>query len=48
MEDPLSDAELAFLKNSFEEVFRQIDEWEFQTRIGVSVQEAQRIKEKLK
>jgi hypothetical protein len=44
----LNDSQLTFLKNSFEEVFRQIDEWEFQTRIGISAQEARKIQEKLK
>ena len=43
----IDDSELNFLNNSFEEVFRQIEEWEFQTRIGISIQEAQKIQEKL-
>lgn len=44
----LKDFELEILKNSFLEIFRQIDEWEFQTRIGISIQEANKIKDKLK
>lgn len=44
----LNDVELTFLTNSFEQVFNQIDEWEFQTRIGISTQEARKIQEKLK
>lgn len=44
----LNHVELKVLKNSFEEIFRQIDEWEFQTRIGISIQEARKIQEKLK
>ncbi len=44
----LSDSELIFLKNSFEEVFRQIDEWEFQTRIGISITDARKIQAKLR
>jgi hypothetical protein len=43
----LNDSELTFLKKSFEEVFRQIEEWEFQTRIGISTQEARKIQDKL-
>lgn len=44
----LNDSELIILNNSFEEVFKQIDEWEFQTRIGISTQEARKIQEKLR
>ncbi len=44
----LNDEELIFLQNSFKEIFKQIDEWEFQTRIGISIQEANKIKHKLK
>jgi hypothetical protein len=40
----LNDLELNALKRSFREVFNQIDEWEFQTRIGISRQEANIIK----
>lgn len=43
-----NDSELSILRNSFAEVFRQIDEWEFQTRIGITIPEANKIKEKLK
>ena len=39
--------ELNFLQKSFEEVFRQIEEWEFQTRIGITIEEANAIKNKL-
>ncbi|HLY68704.1 MAG TPA: hypothetical protein VKR53_03175 [Puia sp.] len=41
----LNDFELKILENSFSEVFKQIDLWEFQTRIGVSLDEAKKIKE---
>jgi hypothetical protein len=43
----LDDFELNFLQKSFEEVFRQIEEWEFQTRIGITMQEANMIREKI-
>lgn len=43
----LNDSELNILKKSFEEVFRQIDAWEFETRIGISIQEAIKIKDKI-
>ena len=43
----LSDNEREIIKNSFEEVFKQIEEWEFQTRIGITIQEANEIKKKL-
>jgi hypothetical protein len=43
----LNRQELEIIKNSFEEVFRQIEEWEFQTRIGVTIEEANAIKEKI-
>ncbi|MBS0607617.1 MAG: hypothetical protein JSR57_11760 [Verrucomicrobia bacterium] len=36
----LNDSEQKILLNSFKEVLRQIDEWEFQTRSGVTIQEA--------
>ena len=39
--------ELEILKRSFEEVFKQIEEWEFQTRIGITIQEAKEIENKL-
>jgi hypothetical protein len=39
--------ELLFLKKSFDEVFRQIDDWEFEMRIGISKNQAFIIKEKL-
>ncbi len=44
----LNDSEVNILKRSFEEVFRQIDEWEFQTRIGISIPEAIKIIEKIR
>jgi predicted AAA+ superfamily ATPase len=44
----LNDSELKILEKSFEEVFKQIDEWEFQTRVGISIHEATQIKNKLK
>jgi len=43
----LNDIELNLLKKSFEEVLRQIEEWEFQTRIGVTIQEAKDIMNKI-
>lgn len=43
----LDNFELNFLQKSFEEVFKQIDEWEFQTRVGVTKQEAIIIQEKI-
>jgi hypothetical protein len=43
----LNDYEIEILERSFNEVFKQIEEWEFQTRIGIKIQEAQRIKNKL-
>ncbi|MBS0606235.1 MAG: hypothetical protein JSR57_04730 [Verrucomicrobia bacterium] len=43
----LNDIELNLLKKSFEEVLRQIEEWEFQTRIGVTIQEAKDIMKKI-
>jgi len=43
----LNATESEFLKNIFKEVFKQIDEWEFQTRIGVSKQEINKIKDEL-
>lgn len=43
----LDDFELKFVQKSFEEVFKHLEEWEFQTRIGVTIQEARAIKEKI-
>ena len=43
----LNDCELAILKNSFKEIYKQIEDWEFQTRIGISIQNANNIKDKL-
>jgi len=40
----LSAFEICILKHVFEEVFKQIEDWEFQTRIGISKEEAQKIK----
>jgi len=39
----LNASELKMLIKSFKEVFRQIEEWEFQTRIGITIQEAKSI-----
>ncbi len=44
----LNASELIFLNKSFEELLREIDECEFQTRIGVSMEEIDKIKDKLK
>ena len=43
----LNKSELDILKNSSLEVFKQIDEWEFQTRIGISRNEVIKIIEKI-
>ncbi len=43
----LKDSEVQILKNSFKEVFRQLEEFEFETRIGFSIEEAQKIESKL-
>jgi hypothetical protein len=43
----LTDSELNILHNCFEKAFKEIDDWEFQTRIGISTLEARYIKEKL-
>ncbi len=43
----LSDSELDILKRSIDEVIRQIEEWEFQTRVGVSINEVMGIKKKI-
>jgi hypothetical protein len=43
----LNDSELDILKRSFAEVFKQIGEWEFQTRIGITIKEALKIQNKL-
>jgi hypothetical protein len=49
-EDPmlsLDRSELTILIKSFDAVFKQIGEWEFQTRIGIPIHEAIRLKNKL-
>lgn len=43
----INNSELLVLKKTFEEVFKQIDDWEFQTRIGISTQEATKINNKI-
>lgn len=43
----LDDIELNFLQKSFEEVLKQIEEWEFQTRVGITVHEANMLKKKI-
>lgn len=43
----LSDNEIEIIKKSFNEILKHIEEWEFSTRIGVSIQEARDLKEKL-
>ena len=43
----LSETELQILVKSITEVFRQIDDWKFQTRIGISKNEAMKIKTKV-
>ena len=44
----LNETELLMFFKSFEEVFREIEEWEFQTLIGVTILEAERIRGKVK
>lgn len=43
----LNNIETEILKACFNESLKQIEQWEFSTRIGVSISEAQKIKEKL-
>ena len=43
----LNDFELFFLQKSFIEVFKEIEEWEFQTRIGITIEEAKVIENKI-
>ncbi len=42
----LSDLEVNIVINSFKCVFKEIEEWEFQTRLGVSRQKAVHIEKK--
>ncbi|MBA3238018.1 MAG: hypothetical protein H0T62_06670 [Parachlamydiaceae bacterium] len=44
----LEDSEIIFIKNSFGEIFKEIDEWEFETRLGVTIPEALKIRDKFK
>ena len=39
--------ELEVINNSFEEVYRQIDAWEFQTRLGITIPEMKKIQNKI-
>ncbi len=39
--------ELKIIQNSFEEVFKEIEDWEFQTRIGIFRKEALEILDKI-
>ena len=43
----LNDLEVKCLKNSFKAVFKEIEEWEFQTRVGIYIEEAKEIEKKL-
>ncbi len=43
----LTDREIEILKMCFEEVFKQIEEWEFSIRVGIPKTEAINTKEKL-
>lgn len=43
----LKNYELEIINKSFEEVFKQIEDWEFQTHIGISISEAINIQNKL-
>src|SRR3989304_570731 len=47
IETQLNDSEIAIIKRALNEVEKEIEEWEFQTRIGVTLQEAKTIKEKI-
>lgn len=40
----LNDFEINVIKICFKEVLKEIEEWEFQTRIGVTIEEAKAIK----
>lgn len=43
----LDDKEIANLLKAYKEVFRQIEDWEFQTRVGVSAQQIEVILHKI-
>lgn len=43
----IDDKDLILLKNSFKKVFKEIDDWEFQTRTGFTKQEAEIIQQKI-
>jgi uncharacterized protein YqgV (UPF0045/DUF77 family) len=43
----LNDVEVDVIIKCCNEVLKQIEEWEFSTRIGVSIKEASKIKERL-
>ncbi|CCB90252.1 hypothetical protein [Simkania negevensis] len=43
----LDDNELKILKNCFNEVQKQIQEWEFSTRIGVSAHDVEKILDRM-
>ena len=43
----LSKIDIEILKKSFELLFKYIDEWEFETRVGISVEDANSLKNKL-
>jgi hypothetical protein len=43
----LDENEIKIINRCFDEVLKQIEEWEFSTRIGISIKEAIEIKNKL-
>ena len=40
----LNGLQLMIIDKSFDEIFKQIEEWEFQSRIGISREDAKKIK----
>ena len=43
----LNNLELEVVKNSFVEVYKEIEEWEFQTRLGITISEMKKIQNKI-
>jgi len=43
----INNSESELIRRAFDEVFRQIDEWEFQTRMGISIEEAIEVEKKI-
>jgi len=44
---PLSSREIDIIKAAYKEVLKQIEEWEFQTRVGVTIPEVDQVVKKL-